>query len=108
MKVLRKKVGEEPELIEIECSLEALHKEVDGYVEIFGSHVCSGNFAVNEDGIYLGLPYNCSVEGHKIYGTLIYMGPLAGDFTDAGQDAIKRYEAQANYGNLGKNRWIWA
>lgn len=108
MKVIRKQVGFEPEMIDIGNTLEALRAEVGGHIELFGSHVCDGNFVVNEEGRLLDLPYNCTVEGRQLFGTIIYIGPLAGDFDDADPAAVKRYIAQATYGNLRPEAWVWA
>lgn len=108
IQVIRKEVGFEPEMIEIDNSIEALREQVGGYIEIIGSYVCDGNFVVNEDGKINGLPYNCSIEGHRFHGTVIYIGPLTGDFMDADKAAVNRYRAQAIYGNLGPERWVWA
>lgn len=107
IKVLRKRIGEEPELIEIENTQKAIRNEVGGYFRIIGSYVCSGNFVTAMNGEDWD-EYNCKVEGRAYYGTILYIGPMVGDFTDADEAAVKRYKAQARYGNLGTKRWIWA
>lgn len=107
MKAIMKKVGELPELVDIPETVKAMKKMVDGPLSLVGSEVCTGNFIVDREAQRKGKPFNCSIEGRKFYGTIIYTGPWVGDFTDAGQDAIKRYKAQAAYGNLGKERWVW-
>ncbi len=106
IKALRKKVGQEPELIEIDNSIDSLHKEVGGFFEIIGSYVCNGNFLTVDNAAEI-CEYNCKIEGREYYGTVLYVGPISQSFPGADEPAIKRYRAQANYGNLGKGRWIW-
>lgn len=106
MKAIVKEVGKAPELIEVADTMKAMQRMVDGYVQVVGSRVCSGNFIVNEDGQYM-CEYNCSAEGHKFYGTIIYVGPLTATFTDADKEAVKRFKAQEAYGNLNAGRWVW-
>ena len=106
MKVIVKRVGEVPELMDVPDTLKCMQRMVDGYVEVVGSRVCNGNFVVNEDGSYM-CEYNCTVEGHKFYGTIVYVGPMTNTFTDADQLALKHFRAQNLYGNLRKDAWIW-
>ena len=106
MKVIVKRVGEVPELMDIPDTLKCMQRMVDGYVAVFGSRVCNGNFVVNEDGAYM-CEYNCTIEGHKFYGTIVYTGPFAYEFTDADKMALKHFRAQSLYGNLRKDAWIW-
>lgn len=108
MKAIIKRVGEIPELVDLPETAKAMQKIIGGPVQVIGSEVCTGNFVVAKDPALNSLPYNCGAEGHKFYGTIIYTGPWAGEFTDAGKDAINRYRAQAVYGNLGAKRWVWA
>jgi hypothetical protein len=108
MKVIVKKVGETPILMDIPDTLKAIRRIIGcRTVQVVGSRVCTGNFLVDEDGAINGTPYNCSAEGHKFYGTIIYAGPITRDFNDADKEALKRFNAQAVYGNLGKERWVW-
>ena len=68
VKVLVYKVGEKPVVTEIADSLEGMQAVVEGYVE----HVRLGgglDLWCNEDGISLQLPFNRTVEGHRIHGT---------------------------------------
>ena len=107
MKAIMKKVGELPELVDIPDTVKAMKKMVDGPLSLVGSEVCTGNFIVDREAERKGKPYNCSAEGHKFYGTIIYSGPMTRDFNDADKEALKRFNAQATYGNLGKERWVW-
>lgn len=106
IQVIRKKVGEEPELIEIENTQKAIRNEVGGYFKIIGSYVCNGNFVTLMNGSDFG-DFNCKIEGRAYYGTILYIGPMSGDFAAADNAAVKRYKAQANYGNLAAHRWVW-
>lgn len=106
MKAIVKRVGEKPELMDLPDTLKCMQHMVDGYVEVVGSRVCNGNFVVNEDGTYM-CEYNCTVEGHKFYGTIVYVGPMTQTFTDADKMALKHYRLQEMYGHLRKDAWIW-
>ena len=50
MKVIRKRPGEYPEMIEIENTLEALQHEVGGYIETVWAQNLPGTMIVNEEG----------------------------------------------------------
>lgn len=60
MKVIRKKPGCEPEIVEVENTLEALQREVEGYIEAvtlpYGAAIIC-----NEEGRLHGLP-ECPME----------------------------------------------
>jgi D-arabinose 1-dehydrogenase-like Zn-dependent alcohol dehydrogenase len=106
MKAIVKKVGEMPNIMDIPDTLKCMQHMVDGYVEVVGSRVCNGNFVVNEDGTYM-CEFNCYVEGHAFYGTIVYVGPMTQTFNDADKMALKHFRAQSLYGNLRKDAWIW-
>lgn len=66
MKVISKKAGEEPKVIDMENSLENLQKAVGGYIDMV--HVTSNvDIVLNDEGKLDGLPFN-------IY--LIYKGSV--------------------------------
>ena len=73
MQVVRKKPGEMPELIRIENTLEALQKEVGGYIETFGL-ASDAVLVCNEEGKLLGLPYNITLFGEPFVGTILIAG----------------------------------
>lgn len=56
MKAIRKKPGCEPELVEVENTLEALQQEVGGHIETVT--IASDVVVIcNEEGVLLGMPY---------------------------------------------------
>lgn len=81
MKVIRKKPGCDPELIEVENTLEALQREVEGYIEVVS---ISTDAAVicNEEGRLRGLPYNCRFLGINFVGTVLIVGANGEEFCD--------------------------
>ena len=81
MKVIRKKPGCGPEIVDIENTLEAFQVEVDGYIEA----VTISSDAViicNEEGHILGLPYNCHFLGIEFVGTILIVGRSGDAFCD--------------------------
>lgn len=81
MKIIRKKVGYEPEIVEIENTLEALQREVDGYIETITitSDAC---VVVNEEGIINNLPFNTRLFGLQLFGTILIVGVDGDEFCD--------------------------
>lgn len=108
MKVIMKRPHEEPQLLDIENDLKTLHEAVEGFFEVMGSKEHSGNYIYNETPHACGLTKNCTVEGRTIYGTFIYVGAFAGDFTDVPAEDVALYELQRKHGTLGTERWLWS
>ena len=81
MKAIRKKPGCEPELIDIENTLEALQAEVGGYIETV---TISANAVVicNEEGLLRGLPFNCWFFDMPFVGTILVVGRDRDEFCD--------------------------
>lgn len=77
--VIVKEVGKKPKRKTIKNTLADLQKVVGGQIETV---TLAENIVmiVNEDGIPLGLPYNCTMFGHAIYGTLVLAGVEGEDF----------------------------
>lgn len=90
MQVMRKKPGERWELVKIDNTLEALQKEVGGYIETIScaSDAC---FIVNEEGIIKNLPFNTRIAGLKIYGTVLLVGVNGDEFTDVPVEAVRLF-----------------
>lgn len=59
----------------IDASLDSLQKIVGGYIEAV--YIDDFALVVNEEGVLKGLPYNVSVGGHHLVGTVVVM--RAGD-----------------------------
>lgn len=108
MKVIRKKVGCKPEIIEISNTLEALQHEVGGNIEVVASYVIpAGIFIVNEEGIIQNLKRNCKAEGHDLYGTILFAGVRGEEFCDIPKYAENRYKIQLYNGSLSTKTWVW-
>lgn len=110
---IRKRPNEVPEFILMNNTIEALREQVEGFFEIIGSKEHTGNFVVNtyynreqDEGEEEG-EFNCTVEGHNFRGTILYIGPLAGDFEDAPREVIDLLLIQRQHKTLGKKRWLW-
>ena len=82
IKAYRRKPGEICEEIEIENTLEALQREVGGYIEIFplSADCC---VICNEEGKLQGLPYTCRIRGEEFVGTILVVGIDGEEFCDA-------------------------
>ena len=95
MKVLRKRVGELWEAVEVENTLEALQREVDGYIETVGvfKDAC---LIVNEEGLLNDMHFNARVAGIFIFGTALLVGVDGAEFCDLAD--IDNYERWLNDG----------
>ena len=81
MKVIRKLPGKEPELVEMDNTLEALQEAVGGYIETvtYAEDAC---LICNEEGHLLGLPYNTTLPIFKIRGPALFVGTKGEEFCD--------------------------
>lgn len=81
MKAIRKKPGCAPELIDIDNTLKALQTEVGGYIETV--MIASDAVVIcNEEGVLLGMPYNCRFLGVDFVGTVLIVGTKGEEFCD--------------------------
>lgn len=82
MKAIRKKPGAQPEIIEVDNTLAALQTEVGGYIETVT--IASDAVVIcNEEGVLLGMPYNCRFVGVDFVGPILVVGRNKDDFCDA-------------------------
>lgn len=81
MKVIRKKPGCEPEIIDIDNTLAALQREVGGYIEVV-TLPYGAALICNEEGRILGLPDNGRVCGVDVVGTVLIVGVNGSEFCD--------------------------
>ena len=81
MKAIRKKPGCEPELIEVENTLEALQREVEGYIEVI-TLPYGAALICNEEGMLCGLPFNCWFFDMPFVGTILVVGRDRDEFCD--------------------------
>lgn len=81
MKAIRKKPGCEPEVIDIDNTLAALQREVEGYIEVI-TLPYGAALICNEEGRILGLPDNGRVCGVDVVGTVLIVGVNGEEFCD--------------------------
>ena len=81
MKAIRKKLGCEPEIVEVENTLKALQAEVGGYIETV-TIASDAVIICNEEGRILGLPDNCRFYGVDFVGTVLIVGTKDDEFCD--------------------------
>ena len=88
MRVIRKRPGQEPQVVEIEPSLEALQQEVDGWIETvtFADDAC---VICNEEGRMRGEQFNLKLLGLLFFGTILIVGVDGENFTDLGDTAME-------------------
>ena len=81
MQVARKRPGERWELVEIDNTLEALQKEVGGYIEVVNV-TTDAALVLNEEGFIRCLPFNINFGGLRTFGTILLVGVRGEAFTD--------------------------
>lgn len=86
---LTKRPGEPPRHVNISNSLEALQKNVEGYIEVvtlvpYDEEKDLVGLAVicNEEGRLKGMPYNCRIWGNDYVGPVLLVGVKGEEFTD--------------------------
>ena len=88
MKVIIKKVGKTPEVVDIENTLEAMQKVVGGYIELVP--VRTGCVMIcNEEGRIHKLPYNFNLSNNNIVGDVLFTGQKGTDFTDLTESDVE-------------------
>ena len=81
MIAIRKKPGERPEIVEIECELSALQQEVGGYIQAVPlTSDCS--IICDDEGRLKGYAPNCAIAGIDFVGTILVVGVEDEDFAD--------------------------
>ena len=99
MKAIRKKPGCAPELIDIDNTLKALQTEVGGYIETVT--IASDAVVIcNEEGVLLGMPYNCRFFGVDFVGPILVVGRNKDEFCDTpGTDFLMDNLREGKYEN---------
>ena len=81
MKVIVKKVGREPEVVEIEDKLEVYQEIVGGHIEVF--HLWNDILCIcNEEGKLNGMLPNIMYRGDIICGDIIFISARGEDLLD--------------------------
>lgn len=101
MKAIRKKPGCEPEIIEMENTLQALQTEVGGYIETV-TIATDTVIICNEEGRLRGLPYNCRFVGVDFVGTILVVGRNQDEFCDVPEAGFLMYHLreESSHDNL--------
>ena len=88
MRVIRKRPGQAPQVVEIEPSLKAMQREVDGWIETvtFAENAC---VVCSEEGRVRGEPFNLKLLGLLFFGTILIVGVDGENFTDLGDGAVE-------------------
>lgn len=81
MKIIMKKPGEKPEVIEIENKPFTLQEAVGGPIEVLpiAEDIC---VICNKEGEHLGLPHNIVLCGDILVGTILIVGVAGEEFCD--------------------------
>ena len=89
--VLIKDPGKKPRHVNISDSLGNLQKTVDGFIQTV-TIATDLVIICNEEGLIRDLPYNCTICGAKLCGTIIMCGVDRDEFADlpCSWDDIKR------------------
>lgn len=81
MIIIKKEVGKDYIIKEIDNTLEAMQAEVGGYIETVT--VCSDLVIVcDEEGLLKGLPHNTNLLGADFYGPIFFCGVKGDEFCD--------------------------
>lgn len=81
MKAIYKLPGKDPEIIDMENTLEALQEKVGGSIEAV-TIATDARLICNENGKILGMPYNVSFCGDNIVGPILIVGVNGEEFCD--------------------------
>ena len=73
----------------ISNTLPNLQRTVGGYIETLT--MPGDTLIVNEEGIPLGMPFNCKVAGFNLFGTIIVAGVQDDEFADV-QISMKQWK----------------
>ena len=88
MKVVRKKPGMPPEIVYVDNTLEALQKEVGGYIQAVPfSTDCA--IICNEEGKLIPLRPNLAFCGDVLFGTILVVGVDGEEFCSLDQTAAE-------------------
>lgn len=84
MKVIRKRPGEMPEIVDVENTLAALQAEVGGYIQcVQFSSDCA--ILCNEEGKLIPLQPNLAFCGDVLFGTVLVVGVAGEEFCSLDQ-----------------------
>lgn len=81
MKAIKKEPGEQPRMVSIQNTLEALQEAVGGRIETVRlfEDAC---LVCDEEGLFKGKEYNCNFLGVNFVGTILLVGIAGEEFCD--------------------------
>lgn len=87
-----KEPNKKPRHVYISNTLKNLQNNVGGYIEHVPLSPTVG-LIVNEEGLINAMPYNCTIEGLQLFGTIIWVGYAGEEFGDCPLDneEFKKY-----------------
>lgn len=86
MRVIKVEPGKRLKIIDVPNELEALQKEVDGYIECV-SFDEDAVIICNEEGAINGMEFNVYFNGHMLFGPLLVAGVDGEEFCDIPEEA---------------------
>lgn len=86
MRVIKVEPGEMLKIIDVPNELEALQKEVDGYIECV-SFDEDAMIICNEEGAINGMEFNICYKEHVIFGPVLVAGVDGEEFCDIPEEA---------------------
>lgn len=92
MRVIRIEPGQEPELINIENTLQSLQQQVGGYIECVTLRREHVEMIVNEEGWLQNLSFNeiaSVISDHQIVGTALIVSVSGEKFTDVEEYVVR-------------------
>lgn len=94
MKIIKLLPGKEPERIEVENTLEALQKEVEGKIEAVTVRTECTDLAIlcNEEGIWLMMKPNRVIIGRHFVGPVLFVGVDGEKFCALSEEAMEWVE----------------
>lgn len=97
MKIIKLLPGKEPERIEVENTLEALQKEVEGKIEAVTVFT---DLAIlcNEEGLWLMMKPNRVIMGHHFVGPLLFVGVDGEKFCSLSEETMEFVEKRLRGG----------
>ena len=98
MKAIRKKPGCEPELVEVENTPKALQQEVGGHIETV-TIASDAVIICNEEGVPLGMPYNCRFFDVDFVGPILGVGRNKDEFCDVPEADFLMYHLREETGH---------
>lgn len=95
MKVIEKKIGQEPKIVDIANTLESMQNMVGGWIEAIPVTNDGLVMFCNEEGKLIGLPPNFSLPGDTIVGDVVFSRTDSSggniDITENDMDAVKEF-----------------